>query len=112
MTIRELASEMELSLLTQAGADAEIKNGYCGDLLSWVMGRAPSESVWVTIMSNKNVLAVAVLAEIRAVLFAEGVQPDSELLAKAEEEGVALLTSPKPAFELAGRIYALLGLPT
>lgn len=110
MTIREIADAMELTLLS-GDETTEIADGYCGDLLSWVMGRAPVGSMWVTIMSNQNVLAVAVLAEIRAVLFAEDVKPDDALLQKAQEEGIALLTSPKPAFELAGRLYTLLRRP-
>jgi hypothetical protein len=112
MTIRQLATTLGLQLLNEEAADREVTDGYCGDLLSWVMGRAPHDSIWVTIMSNRNVIAVAVLAEIRAILFAEGVLPDEEMCEKAKEEGIALLTSEKPTFELAGQIYTLLRQPT
>ena len=44
--------------------DRTVKTGYAGDLLSWVMGRAEPDCVWLTIMSNANVCAVAVLADV------------------------------------------------
>jgi len=109
MTVQELSDRLDLTLLTECETDAEITDGYCGDLLSWVMGRAPQQSIWITIRSNRNVLAVAVLAEIKAILFAEGVEPEAELVEKAKEEGIALLKSTRHTFELAGEIYSLLG---
>jgi len=111
MTVRDFAQALDLQVLTDGDLDRTIENGYCGDLLSWVMGRMPHSSVWITIMSNRNVLAVAVLAEVSAVLFAEGVQPDEGMLEKAREEEIILLASPKSAFELSGKLYALLELP-
>lgn len=109
MTVHELSQKLGMELLTECGADYEITDGYCGDLLSWVMGRAPQNSIWITIMSNRNVIAVAVLTEIKAILFADGVEPEAELIEKAEEEGIALLKSTRHTFELAGEIYSLLG---
>lgn len=50
----------------------KIQYGYCGDLLSWVMGRAKSGNAWITIMNNINVVAVASLADVTCVIFAEG----------------------------------------
>ncbi len=109
MTVREMAQALGLQALTAGDLDAPVENGYCGDLLSWVMGRMPHGSAWITIMSNRNVLAVAVLAEVRAIVFAEGVTPDEDVLEKAREEELTLFTSPRSAYELAGGLYALLG---
>ena len=109
MTVRDLISALDLQVLTEGDLDLPIENGYCGDLLSWVMGRMPHGSVWFTIMSNRNVLAVAVLAEAPAIVLCEGVVPDEDVLEKAREEELTLLTSPEGAFTLAGRVYAMLG---
>jgi len=108
MTIRDFVQALDLQVLTSGDLDLPVENGYCGDLLSWVMGRIPHGSIWITIMSNRNVLAVAVLAEVRAVVFAEGVIPEEDVLEKAREEGITLLTSPQPAFALAGALSAML----
>ena len=83
--------------------------GYAGDLLSWVMGRAREGDCWITIMSNQNVAAVAVLAEVGCVLLAEGVQPDEALRTRAAENGVNLLGSERSTFALAADVARLLG---
>ena len=40
MTIKDLVEKLELKILVEGDQDREITGGYCGDLLSWVMGRA------------------------------------------------------------------------
>lgn len=109
MTIRDLADALDLRVINAGDMEQTASEGYCGDLLSWVMGRAPHGCVWVTIMSNRNVIAVASLAEISAVILAEGVEPDEDALERAREEGLTILGSSLPAFELVGRLYAAMG---
>ncbi|MBR6607174.1 MAG: hypothetical protein IKK98_00700, partial [Oscillospiraceae bacterium] len=49
-----------------AGADSlekEADKVFCCDLLSFVMGRAPADCAWITVMGNVNSIAVAVLAD-------------------------------------------------
>ena len=92
MTTHELAAKLSWSP-TVPGADREISRGFCGDLLSWVMGRAPQDSVWITVRTNINVAAVAVLCDVSCVVFAGGSQPDAALCARAETEGLTLLTT-------------------
>jgi len=74
---------------------------YIGDLLSWVMGRAACDNVWITIMSNVNVVAVATLADVACIILAEGVTLDENVRATAEKKGVNVFTSEKTAYELA-----------
>lgn len=81
--------------------DREIKGAYMGDLLSWVMGRAGEDNVWITIMSNINVVAVASLADVACVIAAEGVEFEEDILKTAEEKGVNILLSSKPSYETA-----------
>ena len=101
MTVKELAKELSLKALAEPDADREAKGCYAGDLLSWVMGRAEADCAWITIMSNINVAAVAVLADVGTVILAEGVTPDADMLGAAEEKGVNVLLSPLPAYETA-----------
>lgn len=110
MTVNDLAQALSLNILS---GDAEaltrpVEGGYCGDLLSWVMGRAPQDGAWITIMSNLNVAAVASLADISCVILAEGVSPDAPLLERATGENIVLLQSGEAAFDIAGKLYALL----
>ena len=88
----------------QVKGGREVAGGYCGDLLSWVMGRAGQDNVWITIMSNMNIVAVASLSDVSAVVLAEGVSLDQSVIDTAEAKGVNILSSEKGAFELAALI--------
>ena len=61
MRVSELIDKYGMKALSLPDPDREIAGGYCGDLLSWVMGRAQQDNAWITIMSNMNVVAVASL---------------------------------------------------
>ncbi|MDL2273227.1 hypothetical protein LJC34_01545 [Oscillospiraceae bacterium OttesenSCG-928-G22] len=109
MTIRETASALALQeIVPPVDPERAVASGYVGDLLSWVMGRAAPDSAWITIMSNQNVAAVAVLADVSLVILAEGVSPDPDLLNKARAQEVALYSSEQSSYEIAGKLYALL----
>ena len=73
MTVRETADILHFEILTGGGAlDRPIQSVYSCDLLSFVMGRAPADSAWATVMGNVNAMAVAVLADVACVVLAEG----------------------------------------
>ncbi|MBR3692438.1 MAG: hypothetical protein IKL89_07045 [Clostridia bacterium] len=108
MKINELRDTLALQPLSEGDTDREVSGGYTGDLLSFVMGRCPADSAWITIMNNVNVLAVASLADAACVILAEDSVPDDAVLSRARTEGINLYTSPMTAYELCGRLYALL----
>ena len=89
------------------GLDREVTSGYCGDLLSDVMANSKKGALWITIQSHQNIVAVAVLRELAAILLVNGRVPDEETKAKSEGEGIPILLSSLPAYELAGRLYEL-----
>ncbi len=109
MTVRELTAYSDFSPLTMPSPDREIDGAYIGDLLSWVMGRAKADSLWLTIMSNVNVLAVASLADVSAVILTEGVVPEADVIAAADKKGINLISTPLPAYS-AAKILVSLGL--
>ena len=84
MTVKELIEALSLKAFYVEEEDREIEGVYCGDLLSWVMGKCPADAAWITIMSNQNVAAVAVLCDTACIILSENVQPDAELLERAE----------------------------
>ncbi len=107
-TVNELILSLSLTPLLLSDGERPVTGGYCGDLLSWVMGRAKAGDAWVTIMSNVNVAAVAQLADPACVILAENVAPDPALLSAAKRSELNLLSSPDGAFALAAKIAALL----
>ena len=92
----------------EAGLDAEISGGYTSDLLSDVMGHIDEGMLWVTMQTHQNIVAVATLKDVAAVLIVNGASPDEETLEKGKEEDVPLLGTPLSAFEVTGKIYSLL----
>lgn len=108
MTVNELSKALGCKVLCMPDGEREVTGGYCGDLLSWVMGRAESGDAWVTIMSNINIIAVATLADPACIVLAEGVEIDADVLAKAEREGVNVLSSALDSFALCAKISVLI----
>lgn len=109
MTVQELIDALSLTTFHLDDPDRPVEGGYCGDLLSWVMGRAPAGGAWLTIMSNVNVAAVASLTDVSCVILAEGVVPDPPLLERAKTQGITLLGTQLPVFDCACRLGGLIG---
>jgi hypothetical protein len=76
----------------------QVAGGYASDLLSCAMKGAKKDSIWVTLQSHLNVVAVASLLGLAGVIITEGNDPDQETLTRAENEGVVLMVTPKTTF--------------
>ena len=104
MTIKELQEKLNLKTLVDGGEpDRAVTDCYVGDLLSWVMGRAPEDSVWLTVMGNINSIAVATLA-----VLVEDAALDEEARNKAEMHGVTIFGTDKNSYQLAVEISKLI----
>jgi len=108
MTIREVVDSSQFEILAQHdGLDKEITGGYASDLLSDVIAHSKAGYLWITMQTHRNIIAVATLKDLAAVVLVNGRAPDPETLEKAREERVVLLGSRLPAFELVGRLYQM-----
>lgn len=101
MTVRDLAEKLQLSVLTAGDLEREVTGGYCGDLLSWVMGRAESGDCWFTVMGNINAVAVCVLADCSCIVLTENAALDEDAKKRAETQEVTILSSERNAYSLA-----------
>ena len=109
MKVSTLTQTLNLRQLTAFGThDEEFMHGFACDLLSEVIGSAPDKSVWITVQTHKNVIAIASLRELSAVILASGHLPDQETIEAANKENVLLLSSTLDTFTLAGNIFSLL----
>ena len=104
MTVESLVRNCGFKVVCMPSPEREVDGAYIGDLLSWVMGKADSGNVWITIMSNINVIAVATLADVSCIVLAEGVTIDPEVMATAEAKGVNVLCSELSAYSIAKQI--------
>ncbi len=105
MNVKELVDRFNLYVAAgQNKLDRQIQSGYSGDLLSDVMANAPDGCIWLTVQTHQNIVPVAVLHEMVAVVLTGGQEPDPETIEKANEEGVPILMWPNSAFDLAGQV--------
>ena len=108
MTVSGLKEALHLTAFALPQGERDVRGGYAGDLLSWVMGRAQADDVWLTIMSNANIIAVATLTDVSCIILCEGVAPDAGVASLAAEKGINLLGSESSAFSLSAQISLLL----
>ena len=101
MIVKELVEKLNLKVLVEGDLDREITGGYCGDLLSWVMGRAKAGDCWFTVMGNINAIGVCVLADCACIVLCENATLDDNAKARAEMQGVSILSSEENAYTLA-----------
>lgn len=99
MTVDKLAEILDATTVNRADFSREVTGGYAGDLLSFVMGRAPENCAWYTVMTNVNVAAVAVLADVSVVVLCEGCQPDLTLVERAKTQGINVIATTLPVYD-------------
>ena len=108
MTIQEIVKALSLKVISgQSNLDKVVSGGYASDLLSNVMGQANAGNIWITMQGHQNIVAVALLAGLTAIVIAGGVEPDPEAVRKAETEEIVMLTTTLSAYEVVGRLYQL-----
>ena len=109
MTVHDLAKACGFTYFNGEDLVArEVDGAYCCDLLSWVIGRAEDTDALVTVMSNPNVMAVAVMADLPCVVLAEGVRPDPAALEKAKQNDIIVLSSEETTYQTAVKIHNVL----
>jgi len=109
MTVAEVASALELKVFTgEVALTNNVACGYAGDLLSDVMSHCKDGSAWLTIQTHQNIIAVAVLTGVSAVIICGGRVPETDTLARAQRENIPVLGSDKCLYETVGKVYNLL----
>ncbi len=100
MTVKELIDEMELEVIAGVqNINNEIKGGYTGDLLSFVMSHAKEGDLWITIQGHVNSIAVATLLGMSAIVLTEGSVLTEDARKKADDEGIPVLATKLNSFE-------------
>ena len=109
MKLDKLVKELTLEVKTcRECLQKDITGAYVSDLLSDVMANSRDGNIWITLQTHMNIVAVAGLKNLAGILIVGGRRPEDEIIRKAEEEKVAIMTTPMPAFEAAGKIYQML----
>lgn len=107
MKLSQIIDGLDCDVLVR-GQDVDISEGYASDLLSDVMANCPEGAVWLTLQRHLNVIAVAQLKRIGAIVITNGGRPNDAVLEKAGEENLSVLVTPLDTFSAAGRIHRML----
>lgn len=109
MKVQELVDKLGLKVLAgESGLDREIDGCYISDLLSDVMGNAQEGNIWITLQTHKNVMAVASLKEMSCIILVKDLGANEDTINQSNEEGLPILQTSMPTFEIAGLVYNLL----
>ena len=100
MNVNELKDKLGLEIINAGDMSKEINGCYCSDLLSHCMSNITQGNVWITVQVNINIVAIAVLTELSAIVLSQDMSVDENVLNKAKEENVTILKSHLPSYEL------------
>jgi hypothetical protein len=107
ISLQDIMDTLHLKLLTDVKdfTDIPVSIGYTSDLLSCVMTGAQDQCIWVTLISHSNIVAVASLLNVAAVIITEDAQPDETTIARANEQGITLFSTQHPTFHVVGHLW-------
>lgn len=109
MTVKDVVEALSLKVYSgSAGLNKEVTGGYTSDLLSDVMGNAQAGNIWITLQTHVNVMAVATLKDISAVILVKGLEPEANTLAQSNNEEIPILGTNLQTFEICGMLYNLI----
>lgn len=107
-TVSSIAEELGLNVVVKGDMSQSVRGCYISDLLSDVMAHGKEHDLWITLQTHPNIVAVAVIKGISALVLTNGRSPEPETVRKAEAEKVTIMTSHAATFELAGPLFAIL----
>lgn len=109
MTVNDIVNALGLTVFSgKEGLKNTVNGGYSSDLLSDVMGHAEQGNIWITLQTHKNVMAIASLKDLAAVIIVKGFKPDADTIEKSEKEGIPILGTKGSTFDTGGKVYNLL----
>ena len=105
MLVNELIEKHGFKYLSGTDLNKKIENVYSCDLLSWVMAKGKHDTAWITVQTHNNILAVASLLEFACIIIPEGIIVDQEIIDKANEQDVTMLSTQLETFEIFKILY-------
>ena len=109
MTLQDVIDQLKLTVLTPPRDFKTVlpQGGYASDLLSCVIAGAQPGNIWVTLQAHANVVAVAALREVTAVIITEDARPEPDVVERAGRQDVILLSTPEASYRVIGKLWEL-----
>lgn len=109
MKLSEVAKKLDLKPVTETiDYERDVNGCYIGDLLSWVMSKAQQDNLWITVMTNINIIAVATLTDVSCIVVPESIVVDAPTVQKANIQGINIFSSSKTSYQLACELAELI----
>jgi serine kinase of HPr protein (carbohydrate metabolism regulator) len=85
--------------------DINVSGAYTSDLLSDVIANTKKENIWITMQIHVNIIAVANLKELSAIIVVMDKNVDKDTIERAEKENIPILKTELTAFQISGKLY-------
>jgi len=106
MKVHEIADQLGLAVKAGSpGLDREVTGGYASDLLSDVIANARDGDIWITLQIHQNIVAVASLTRIAAIILVGSREPAEDTTASADAEGIPILSTEMTTFETVAHLH-------
>ena len=106
VNLKDIAQQLNLKVVS-GEIDREVSGGYSSDLLSDVIANAQKNNIWITLQIHINIVAVANLQELAAIILVNGREPEEATLKKAKQENIPILLTELSTFEIVGKLYEM-----
>ncbi len=110
MKTNEIVAAITGKLVIPPAMDIDLNCGFGSDLMSDVLIFARPQMLLITGLTNVQAVRTAEMADIPAIIFVRGKQPQPEVLELAEEIGIGIILSAYTMYETCGLLYQA-GLP-
>ena len=106
MTIRDLVKLLDAQVLRgEDRMDTPVYSACCSDLMSDVLAFVNEKTVLLTGLCNLHVVRTAEMLDLKCLIFVRGKLPGDEVLDRADELHLAVLSTDKTMFTSAGLLY-------
>ncbi|CCZ81217.1 hypothetical protein CE91St19_17360 [Odoribacter laneus] len=106
MLLKEIICLLEASLVYgEQYLNKEIKKAFAADLMSDVLRLNTEDMILITGMANLQVLRTAEMSDVSYILFVRNKKVTPEMLALAEENGIAVMQCKQSMFKVCGELY-------
>ena len=108
MKLTELIEKLDLDVRSgNTKLEREISGGYASDLLSDVLANSKEGNVWITLQIHQNIVGVASMKDLAGIILVNNREPEQDTVEKAEKEGIPIMITGLPTFEIVGKLYNL-----
>ena len=105
MKVKDIVDILKCQVLNEGDMEEEVKTACGSDMMSDVLAFVKDQSVLLTGLMNPQVVRTAEMMDMVCIVFVRGKCPDQEILALAQQRGIAVLTTPYRMFTACGKLY-------